>query len=137
MSPRPAAALASIPVGRLGDRRGAALVLALGVGLLGLAYASFAAGGIGVLLLVSWFIAAIGCVETAAHAVAALAPAELRGSAFGCWRRYRAPAIWPARSPACCGPPRPLGSPSAIWRLGCCSRWSGCLRRAAVPPNLS
>jgi MFS family permease len=82
-----AATLASIPAGRLGDRRGAALVLALGVGLFGLAYAGFAAGGTSVLALAPWFIAAgvaIGCVETAEHAaVAALAPVELRGSAFG------------------------------------------------------
>jgi predicted membrane-bound mannosyltransferase len=57
------------------------------VGLFGLAYAGFAAGGAGVLALVPWFVAAgvaIGCVETAEHAaVAALAPVELRGSAFG------------------------------------------------------
>jgi MFS family permease len=79
--------VASVPAGRLGDRRGAVLVLALGVGLFGLAYAGFAAGGSSVLALAPWFIAAgvaIGCVETAEHAaVAALAPVELRGSAFG------------------------------------------------------
>jgi MFS family permease len=82
-----AATLASIPAGRLGDRRGAVLVLLLGVGLFGLAYAGFAAGGASVLALAPWFVAAgvgIGCVETAEHAaVAALAPVELRGSAFG------------------------------------------------------
>ena len=39
-----AATLASVPAGRLGDRRGAVLVLAMGVGLFGLAYAGFAAG---------------------------------------------------------------------------------------------
>jgi MFS family permease len=82
-----AATLASIPAGRLGDRRGAVLVLVLGVGLFGLAYAGFAAGGSSVLALVPWFVAAgvaIGCVETAEHAaVASLAPVELRGSAFG------------------------------------------------------
>jgi MFS family permease len=44
-----AATLATIPAGRLGDRRGAVLVLALGVGLFGLAYAGFAAGGTSVL----------------------------------------------------------------------------------------
>ena len=47
----------------------------------------FAAGGSSVLALAPWFVAAgvaIGCVETAEHAaVAALAPVELRGSAFG------------------------------------------------------
>jgi MFS family permease len=82
-----AATLASIPAGRLGDRHGAVLVLALGVGMFGLAYAGFAAGPTSVLTLAPWFVAAgvaIGCVETAEHAaVAALAPVELRGSAFG------------------------------------------------------
>jgi MFS family permease len=82
-----AATLASIPAGRLGDRRGAVLVLAFGVGLFGLAYAGFAVGGTTVLALAPWFVAAgvaIGCVETAEHAaVATLAPVELRGSAFG------------------------------------------------------
>jgi MFS family permease len=47
-----AATLASVPAGRLGDRRGAVLVLALGVALFGLAYAGFAAGPAGVLALV-------------------------------------------------------------------------------------
>jgi MFS family permease len=82
-----AATVASVPTGRLGDRRGAVLVLALGVGLFGLAYAGFAAGPASVLALAPWFVAAgmaIGCVETAEHAtVASLAPIELRGSAFG------------------------------------------------------
>jgi MFS family permease len=82
-----AATLASVPAGRLGDRRGAVLVLVLGVGLFGLAYAGFAAGPSSVLALAPWFVAAgvaIGCVETAEHAaVAGLAPVELRGSAFG------------------------------------------------------
>jgi MFS family permease len=82
-----AATVASVPAGRLGDRRGAVLVLGLGVGLFALAYAGFAAGGSSVLALAPWFVAAgvaIGCVETAEHAaVAALAPVELRGSAFG------------------------------------------------------
>jgi hypothetical protein len=53
----------------------------------GRAYAGFAAGATSVLALAPWFVAAgiaIGCVETAEHAaVAALASAELRGSAFG------------------------------------------------------
>ncbi len=82
-----AATLASVPAGRLGDRRGAVVVLVLGVALFGLAYAGFAAGATSVLALAPWFVAAgvaIGCVETAEHAaVAALAPVELRGSAFG------------------------------------------------------
>jgi MFS family permease len=82
-----AATLASVPAGRLGDRRGAVLVLVLGVGLFGLAYVGFAAGATSVLALAPWFLAAgvaIGCVETAEHAaVASLAPVDLRGSAFG------------------------------------------------------
>jgi MFS family permease len=82
-----AATVASIPAGRLGDRRSAVLVLALGVALFGVAYAGFAAGPSSVLALAPWFVAAgvaIGCVETAEHAaVAGLAPVELRGSAFG------------------------------------------------------
>jgi MFS family permease len=82
-----AATVASIPAGRLGDRRGAVLALALGVAVFGLAYAGFAAGPASVLALAPWFVAAgvaIGCVETAEHAaVASLAPVELRGSAFG------------------------------------------------------
>jgi MFS family permease len=76
-----AATVASVPAGRLGDRRGAVLVLVLGVALFGLAYAGFAAGPASVLALAPWFLAAgvaIGCVETADHAaVAALAPVEL------------------------------------------------------------
>jgi MFS family permease len=82
-----AATVASVPAGRFGDRRGAVLVLGLGVALFGLAYAGFATGPASVLALAPWFLAAgvaIGCVETAEHAaVAALAPVELRGSAFG------------------------------------------------------
>jgi MFS family permease len=82
-----AATVASIPAGRLGDRRGPVLVLALGVALFGLAYAGFAAGPMSVLALAPWFLAAgvaIGCVETAEHAAAAaLGSVELRGSAFG------------------------------------------------------
>ena len=83
-----AATVASVPAGRLGDRRSPVLVLVLGVGAVraGLRRVrrrrhqrrwpwrpgSWPAGS------------AIGCVETAEHAaVAALAPVELRGSAFG------------------------------------------------------
>jgi MFS family permease len=53
-----AATVASVPAGRLGDRRGAVLVLAPGVGLFGLAYAGFAAGGASVLALAPGFVAA-------------------------------------------------------------------------------
>jgi len=85
-----AATLASIPAGRAADRLGTGgptLVLASGVALFAVAYAGFAVTGSSLLVLVLPFAAAglaIGCVETAEHAaVAALAPANVRGSAFG------------------------------------------------------
>ena len=62
-------------------------ILAAGVALFAAAYAGFAVTGANPVMLALPFIAAglaIGCVETAQHsAVAALAPANLRGSAFG------------------------------------------------------
>lgn len=82
-----AATLASIPAGRLGDRVNPRLSLLIGVGCFGVAYAGLAAGGATVLALAPWFLLAgvgIGFVETAEHAaVAAYAPAQVRGSAFG------------------------------------------------------
>lgn len=82
-----AAALASIPGGRLGDRRGNILVLALGVLCFAIAYAGLAFAGAQIAVLAILFAAAgiaIGFVETAEHAaVATFAPASVRGSAFG------------------------------------------------------
>jgi MFS family permease len=82
-----AATLASVPAGRLADRRGPVGVLAAGVALFGLAYVGLAVVGASVAVLAGCFLAAgvaIGCAETAEHAaVAAAAPAGLRGSAFG------------------------------------------------------
>jgi MFS family permease len=82
-----AATLASIPGGRLGDRRGNLIVLALGVLCFAVAYAGLAFAGEEILLLALLFGTAgigIGLVETAEHAaVATLAPATVRGSAFG------------------------------------------------------
>ena len=82
-----AASLASVPAGRLGDRRGPLAPLAIGVAAFGAAYVGFARGGGSTLLLGLMFAAAgvaIGFVETAEHAaVAAMAPPGLRGSAFG------------------------------------------------------
>lgn len=82
-----AATLASVPGGRLGDRRGNTLVLALGVAAFAVAYLGLAIVGTQLALLLLLFIAAgigIGFVETAEHAaVASLAPTNLRGSAFG------------------------------------------------------
>ena len=83
-----AAALFSVPAGRVADRlgpRGPVKVMVAGTALFALAL--FAVGSTNWLLLFVPFLAAgaaIGCVETAEHAaVAALAPTALRGSAFG------------------------------------------------------
>jgi MFS family permease len=82
-----AATLASIPGGHLADRRGNVRVLAFGVAAFLLAYLGFAVVGSTLAGLALLFVAAgvgIGLVETAEHAaVAALAPNEIRGSAFG------------------------------------------------------
>lgn len=82
-----AATLTSVPAGHVGDRRGTVRVLAAGVAAFALAYAGFASAGASIPLLAACFIAAgigIGAVETAEHsAVAAMAPEEIRGSAFG------------------------------------------------------
>ena len=82
-----AATLASVPAGRMADRRGPPVVLLGGVACFLLAYLGFAATGASIALLAACFVAAgvaIGCVETAEHAaVAGLAPEDLRGSAFG------------------------------------------------------
>ena len=82
-----AASVASLPAGRLHDRRGSVLVLSLGVGCFLVAYAGFALAGATIVLLATLFLlagAGKGLVETAEQAaVAALAPPEVRGSAFG------------------------------------------------------
>ena len=82
-----AATLASVPAGRLSDKWGAIRVLAVGVFFFLLAYIGFAVSVPNVLILAGSFIVAglaIGCIETSQHAsVAALAPVDLRGSAFG------------------------------------------------------
>jgi MFS family permease len=81
-----AATLAALPAGRLADAYGARLVFAAGVACFALAYLVFAAGS-GIAILGLAFVLAgigIGAAETAENAaVAALAPSELRGSAFG------------------------------------------------------
>jgi MFS family permease len=82
-----AATLASIPAGHATDRRGGVLVLLGGVGGFLAAYLGFAFTGSSLVALAALFAAAglaIGLAETAQHAaVASLAPANLRGSAFG------------------------------------------------------
>ena len=82
-----AATIASVPAGRMIDRRGAVRVLGAGVACFLVAYVGFAAAGASIAVLAVCFATAgvaIGCVETAEHAaVARLAPEDLRGSAFG------------------------------------------------------
>jgi len=82
-----AATLISVPAGRHGDRRRPVEVLAGGTIAFAIAYLVLALTGASMLVLAAGFVLAgigIGCVETAEHAaVAALAPEQLRGSAFG------------------------------------------------------
>jgi MFS family permease len=82
-----AAAVVSVPAGRLSDRRVSVGVLAAGAALFATAYTGLAVTGPAVAVLAGCFVlagAAIGCVETAQHtAVATLAPTDVRGSAFG------------------------------------------------------
>lgn len=82
-----AATLTSVPAGHLSDRADPDPVLAGGVMAFVAAYLIFAIVGASIPTLGVAFVLAgvgIGCVETAEHAaVAAAAPADLRGSAFG------------------------------------------------------
>jgi MFS family permease len=85
-----AATVASFPAGSWSDRlgpRGPLLVTLVGVVAFAAAYVLFAVSGpVVVLLGVAFALAGvgIGCAETAEHAaVAAFAPEEIRGSAFG------------------------------------------------------
>ena len=108
-----AAMLISIPAGRHGDRFNPFRVLAGGAVFFAAGYAVFAAGPRQPWLLAIGFILAglgIGCGETAeSAAVAALAPATLRGSAFGLLATAQAAAnfaasaiagiLWTAVSP--------------------------------------
>lgn len=84
------ASLVAIPAGRLSDRlgrRGPVVVLACGVASFAFSYGLFIVDAAAVAFFTVPFILAglgIGAVETAQHsAVAALAPENLRGSAFG------------------------------------------------------
>ena len=81
-----AATLTSVPAGHLSDRSTPYFVLAGGVVAFLFAYSIFAATGPSVFVLLLGFVLAgigIGCVETAEHAAVAVAPTEIRGSAFG------------------------------------------------------
>ena len=109
-----AATLISVPAGWHGDRSNPIRVLAAGAGCFAAGYAVFAAGPRQPWLLTAGFMLAglgIGCGETAqSAAVAALAPASLRGSAFGLLATVQAGAnlaasavagiLWTAVSPA-------------------------------------
>lgn len=81
------ATVISVPAGRYGDHHSPTQVLVTGAALFTAAYLWFAAGPASVVTLAPAFLlagAGIGCAETAEHAaVAANAPAQLRGSAFG------------------------------------------------------
>jgi MFS family permease len=82
-----AATLSAVPGGRLSDRRGAVVVLVFSAAAFAVAYTGLALVGTSIALLGLFFAtagAAIGIGETAqSAAVAAFAPLELRGSAFG------------------------------------------------------
>ncbi|MGH2671125.1 MAG: MFS transporter, partial [bacterium] len=82
-----AATGASLLAGRASDRQGCVVVLAAGVGAFLIAYLGFAGAALSIPGLALPFVLAgvgIGLVETAEHAaVAAFAPPDARGSAFG------------------------------------------------------
>jgi MFS family permease len=82
-----AATLTSVPAGRHADRGTPRRTLAFGAVAFAAAYAGLSRDTHGWLALTPWFVLAgigIGCAETAEHAaVAAYAPADIRGSAFG------------------------------------------------------
>ncbi len=127
-----AAAVASVPAGRLGDRRGPVVGLLLGVALFGLAYLSLAVPEAPLPLLIGGFIAAgvgIGCIETCQHAaIAAQAPPDLRGSAFGLLAAVQsfgnlvassvAGVLWTAVSPTAAFLARALWTGLALGVLG-------------------
>ncbi|KWX06990.1 MFS transporter, partial [Carbonactinospora thermoautotrophica] len=111
------ATVASLPAGKVADwlgPSGPTRVLSAGVALFAAAYAGFALTDSNLFALALPFAAAgvaIGCVETAQHsAVAALAPADVRGSAFGLLAAIQAfgnlaasgiaGALWTVVSPA-------------------------------------
>jgi MFS family permease len=82
-----AATVASLPAGRMSDRWGPIGVLMAGIFCFLVAYLGFAVSVPSIVVLTASFVVAglaIGCIETSEHAaVAALAPVDLRGSAFG------------------------------------------------------
>ncbi|MGI8822000.1 MAG: MFS transporter [Acidimicrobiia bacterium] len=82
-----AAALSSVPAGRLADHRTPHLVLTLGVAAFAVSYAGFTRDTSSWAVLLPWFALAgigIGAVETSEHAIVARkADQAIRGTAFG------------------------------------------------------
>jgi len=99
-----AATAVAVPGGNLTDRRGSVLVLVLGSVAFTASFAGFAFAGASILVLALLFVAGgvgIGLAEAAqSAAVAAYAPADLRGSAFGlvsalqAFANFAASAVW-------------------------------------------
>ncbi|MFI7407287.1 MFS transporter [Streptomyces sp. NPDC049627] len=122
-----AATLVSVPAGRLADRfgrRGPVVVLAGGVAGLALSYGLFVVDTTAVAFLaVPFVLGGIGAVETAEHsAVAVLAPADMRGSAFGMLAAVQSFGnLAASASPASSGPPSPPPRPSRTSPRGCSS----------------
>jgi MFS family permease len=123
-----AATVASIPAGRLGDRRGAVLVLTLGVVLFGLAMPASPPAR---LPSSPW---PPGSSPPASPSAVWRRPStppsppwrrwSCAGRRSGCWRRCKASATWPpAPAPACSGRPPRRGWRSATWSPGCCWPW--------------
>ncbi|MGH3935918.1 MAG: MFS transporter [Pseudonocardiaceae bacterium] len=123
-----AATITSFPAGGFSDkvgRRGPLLVTAVGTAAFLLAYGLFAISGPMIVLLAAAFALAgvgIGCAETAEHAaVAAFAPADIRGSAFGLLATVQ--AIGNVAASAIAGLLYTVASPSvafaylAVWML--------------------
>jgi hypothetical protein len=125
-----AAMITSFPAGGFSDKlgsRGPLLVTGAGVAAFLLAYGLFAISGPVIVFLGAAFALAgvgIGAAETVEHAaVAALAPDELRGSAFGLLTTVQALGTWqPAQSRDSSTPWRRRRWRSPTWRPGCSSR---------------
>jgi hypothetical protein len=131
-----AATVASFPAGRISDRlgrRGSLLVTAAGVVAFLLAYLLFAGSGPALVPLGVAFALAgvgIGCAETAEHAaVAAFAPEEIRGSAFGLLATVQAVGNVAASVVAGCS----TRSHPRRWRST--TSWCGWCSRSDGPPD--
>ena len=132
-----AATLSSLPAGRIADSIGMRPVLLAGAILFVASYALFAISGPDPLVLGAAFVLAgvgIGCAETAENGVvAANAPAELRGSAFGLLATIQ--SIGDFGASAIAGLLWTLVSPAAAFGYGIVASAGLCprLRHAANP----